>query len=72
MQAATGQGGWPITVFLTPDAEPFYFGTYFPPATRQGIPSFRQVHQAWDERRDEVTERREDRPASRRAGDLLR
>ncbi|MFD5482400.1 thioredoxin domain-containing protein [Streptomyces hawaiiensis] len=60
VQAATGQGGWPMTVFLTADAEPFYFGTYFPPAPRQGMPSFRQVlqgvHQAWDERRDEVTE----------------
>ncbi|MEU5392447.1 thioredoxin domain-containing protein [Streptomyces tibetensis] len=60
VQAATGQGGWPMTVFLTPDAEPFYFGTYFPPAPRQGMPSFRQVlqgvHQAWDERRDEVNE----------------
>ncbi|MFF5371384.1 thioredoxin domain-containing protein [Streptomyces sp. NPDC013187] len=60
VQAATGQGGWPMTVFLTPDAEPFYFGTYFPPAPRQGMPSFRQVlqgvSQAWDERRDEVTE----------------
>ncbi|KJK41048.1 membrane protein [Streptomyces variegatus] len=60
VQAATGQGGWPMTVFLTADAEPFYFGTYFPPAPRQGMPSFRQVlqgvHQAWDDRRDEVTE----------------
>ncbi|KES06677.1 membrane protein [Streptomyces toyocaensis] len=60
VQAATGQGGWPMTVFLTPDAEPFYFGTYFPPAPRHGMPSFRQVlqgvHQAWDERRDEVGE----------------
>ncbi|MFD5909163.1 thioredoxin domain-containing protein [Streptomyces massasporeus] len=60
VQAATGQGGWPMTVFLTPDAEPFYFGTYFPPGPRQGMPSFRQVlqgvHQAWDERRDEVAE----------------
>ncbi|MGW6543693.1 thioredoxin domain-containing protein [Streptomyces massasporeus] len=60
VQAATGQGGWPMTVFLTPDAEPFYFGTYFPPSPRQGMPSFRQVlqgvHQAWDERRDEVAE----------------
>jgi uncharacterized protein YyaL (SSP411 family) len=60
VQAATGQGGWPMTVFLTPDAEPFYFGTYFPPAPRQGMPSFRQVlqgvSQAWDERRDEVHE----------------
>ncbi|MFJ9720585.1 thioredoxin domain-containing protein [Streptomyces sp. NPDC101213] len=60
VQAATGQGGWPMTVFLTPDAEPFYFGTYFPPSPRQGMPSFRQVlegvRQAWDERRDEVAE----------------
>ncbi|WP_133912693.1 thioredoxin domain-containing protein [Streptomyces sp. NBC_00582] len=60
VQAATGQGGWPMTVFLTPEAEPFYFGTYFPPAPRHGMPSFRQVlegvRQAWGERRDEVAE----------------
>ncbi|MGW5634662.1 thioredoxin domain-containing protein [Streptomyces sp. NPDC003832] len=60
VQAATGQGGWPMTVFLTPDAEPFYFGTYFPPAPRHGMPSFRQVmegvRQAWTGRRDEVAE----------------
>ncbi|MFI1480909.1 thioredoxin domain-containing protein [Streptomyces sp. NPDC020747] len=60
VQAATGQGGWPMTVFLTPDAEPFYFGTYFPPVPRQGSPSFRQVlegvHSAWTDRRDEVAE----------------
>ncbi|MFJ3983464.1 thioredoxin domain-containing protein [Streptomyces fungicidicus] len=60
VQAATGQGGWPMTVFLTPDAEPFYFGTYFPPDPRHGMPSFRQVlqgvHQAWAERRGEVDE----------------
>ncbi|AXG54890.1 hypothetical protein SLCG_3735 [Streptomyces lincolnensis] len=60
VQAATGHGGWPMTVFLTPDAEPFYFGTYFPPESRQGMPSFRQVlqgvHSAWTDRRDEVTD----------------
>ncbi|MGW2639468.1 thioredoxin domain-containing protein [Streptomyces sp. NPDC001348] len=60
VQAATGQGGWPMTVFLTPEAEPFYFGTYFPPAPRHGMPSFRQVlegvRHAWSDRRDEVTE----------------
>lgn len=60
VQAATGQGGWPMTVFLTPDAEPFYFGTYFPPAPRHGSPSFRQVlegvHSTWTDRRDEVAE----------------
>ncbi|MFH8593784.1 thioredoxin domain-containing protein [Streptomyces rimosus] len=60
VQAATGQGGWPMTVFLTPDAEPFYFGTYFPPTPRHGMPSFPQILQgvrgAWAERRDEVGE----------------
>ncbi|MFJ8308478.1 MULTISPECIES: thioredoxin domain-containing protein [unclassified Streptomyces] len=60
VQAATGQGGWPMTVFLTADAEPFYFGTYFPPAPRHGMPSFRQilegVRTAWTGRRDEVGE----------------
>ncbi|MGW1065902.1 thioredoxin domain-containing protein [Streptomyces aureus] len=60
VQAATGQGGWPMTVFLTPDAEPFYFGTYFPPEPRHGMASFRQVLEgvasAWSERRDEVAE----------------
>ncbi|MFF5401681.1 thioredoxin domain-containing protein [Streptomyces misionensis] len=60
VQAATGQGGWPMTVFLTPDAEPFYFGTYFPPEPRHGMPSFRQVlegvRQAWSTRREEVGE----------------
>ncbi|MEU6663516.1 thioredoxin domain-containing protein [Streptomyces sp. NPDC046821] len=60
VQAATGQGGWPMTVFLTPDAEPFYFGTYFPPEPRHGLASFRQVldgvGQAWAERRGEVAE----------------
>ncbi|WP_328887390.1 thioredoxin domain-containing protein [Streptomyces sp. NBC_00316] len=60
VQAATGQGGWPMTVFLTADAEPFYFGTYFPPEPRHGMPSFRQVLEgvvsAWNERPGEVTE----------------
>jgi uncharacterized protein YyaL (SSP411 family) len=60
VQAATGHGGWPMTVFLTPQGEPFYFGTYFPPAPRHGMPSFRQVlegvRQAWAERRGEVAE----------------
>ncbi|WP_256103878.1 thioredoxin domain-containing protein [Streptomyces sp. ODS05-4] len=60
VQAATGQGGWPMTVFLTPDAEPFYFGTYFPPEPRHGMASFGQVLEgvsaAWQGRRAEVTE----------------
>ncbi|MFD9502097.1 thioredoxin domain-containing protein [Streptomyces sp. NPDC060035] len=60
VQAATGQGGWPMTVFLTAEAEPFYFGTYFPPEPRHGSPSFHQVLEgvvaAWTDRRDEVAE----------------
>jgi len=42
-QAMTGHGGWPMTVFLTPETVPFYTGTYFPPQDRQGMPSFRRV-----------------------------
>lgn len=60
VQAATGQGGWPMTVFLTAEAEPFYFGTYFPPEPRHGMPSFQQVLEgvvaAWSDRREEVAE----------------
>src|SRR5689334_4277471 len=54
----TGSGGWPMTVFLTPDGEPFFGGTYFPPEPRHGLPSFRQllaaVAEAWRERRAEI------------------
>jgi uncharacterized protein len=46
VQGMTGQGGWPLTVFLDPDGVPFYGGTYFPPEPRQGMPSFRQVLEA--------------------------
>ena len=57
-QALTGQGGWPMTVFLTPEGRPFYAGTYFPPRPRHQMPAFRQVlaavSQAWQERRSEV------------------
>jgi uncharacterized protein YyaL (SSP411 family) len=60
VQAMTGRGGWPMTVFLTPDGEPFFAGTYFPPEPRHGSASFLQVVQAvstaWRERRDEVTQ----------------
>ena len=44
--ALTGQGGWPLTCFLTPAGEPFFGGTYFPPEPRHGLPSFRQVLRA--------------------------
>jgi uncharacterized protein len=54
----TGHGGWPMTVFLTPDGEPFFGGTYFPPEPRHGLPSFRQllaaVADAWRERRVDI------------------
>jgi uncharacterized protein len=54
----TGQGGWPMTVFLTPDGRPFYGGTYFPPEPRYNIPSFPQillaVSEAYRERRSEL------------------
>jgi len=54
VQAMTGQGGWPLSVFLTPDREPFYGGTYFPPAQRSGLPAFidvlRLIAQAWQQR----------------------
>ena len=58
VQAMTGHGGWPMTVFLTPGRVPFFGGTYYPPEPRPGMPSFTQVldavHDAWTNRRDEV------------------
>jgi uncharacterized protein YyaL (SSP411 family) len=53
-----GQGGWPMSVFCTPDGQPFFAGTYFPDEARHGMPSFRQVlegiDEAWRGRRDEI------------------
>ena len=53
-----GQGGWPLTAFLTPEGKPFYGGTYFPPTPRYGMPGFRQlldgIANFWHNRRDEV------------------
>src|SRR5581483_11830242 len=58
VQALTGHGGWPMTVFLTPDKQPFYGGTYYPKEPRHGMPGFVQVleaiDEAWRERRGEV------------------
>ena len=58
VQSMTGGGGWPMSVFLTPDGRPFYGGTYFPDEPRHGMPSFRQVlegvDRAWREQRAEV------------------
>jgi len=58
VQMLTGHGGWPMTVFLTPELKPFFAGTYFPPQERHGIPSFARVLKsvalAWTEQRDSV------------------
>ncbi len=60
VQALTGSGGWPMSVFLTPDGKPFYAGTYFPPVPRHGMPSFkhvlRTIAEAWQNRRGELIE----------------
>jgi len=59
-QAITGRGGWPLNAFLTPELVPFYAGTYFPPESRHGMPSWRMVLEAladaWTERRTEITQ----------------
>src|SRR3954462_419322 len=58
VQLLTKQGGWSMSVFLTPALKPFYGGTYFPPQDAYGRPSFRRVlealAEAWDQRRDEI------------------
>ncbi len=60
VQALSGRGGWPMTVFLTPTGEPFYGGTYFPPADRQGMPGFPRILEAvddvWTNQRSDVDE----------------
>lgn len=59
-QALSGQGGWPMTVFLTPDARPFYAGTYFPPTEGIGLPSFGRVLERistlWQQQRGQILE----------------
>jgi uncharacterized protein len=58
VQAMTGGGGWPMSVFLTPEGRPFYGGTYFPETPRHGLPSFREllagIDRAWREQRGEL------------------
>jgi uncharacterized protein YyaL (SSP411 family) len=58
VQAMTGSGGWPMSVFCAPDGRPFFAGTYFPPSDRHGMPSFRHVLEAvagaWTQRRADV------------------
>ncbi len=67
--AMTGSGGWPTSVFLTPDLRPFYAGTYFPPVPRYNMPSFKDLlsslARAWQEEREEI-----DRVGSQVAGHL--
>jgi hypothetical protein len=58
VQSTTGSGGWPMSVFLTPDLKPFFGGTYFPPDARHGRPSFLQllqhISELWRQRKDEI------------------
>src|SRR3954454_12302008 len=58
VQSMTGQGGWPLNVFCTPDQVPFYGGTYFPPEPRHGLPAGRQVlaagAEAWSKQHEEI------------------
>jgi uncharacterized protein YyaL (SSP411 family) len=64
VQAATGSGGWPMSVFLTPDLKPFFGGTYFPPAAIEGHPGFREVlervAEAWRLERQRIVESSDD------------
>ena len=68
VQAMTGSGGWPMSVFLTPDRRPFFGGTYFPPRELPGRPSFTTVLQAlcdiWDNRRDEIEQQADELAAA--------
>ncbi len=63
VQAMTGSGGWPLNVFLTPDAKPFYGGTYFPPVNAYNRPSWTEIitnlAQAWNERSNEIASQAE-------------
>jgi len=63
VQAMTGSGGWPMTVFLDPEGRPFFGGTYFPPDDRQGMPGFLRlldaIDDAWRNRRDELGQQAE-------------
>lgn len=77
VMAMTGHGGWPLNVFLTPDLEPFYGGTYFPPHDAHGRPGFmrllREIHKAWQERNETIREiGRELRTALQKAVDLTK
>jgi uncharacterized protein YyaL (SSP411 family) len=76
VQSMTGRGGWPMTVFLTPDGVPFYGGTYFPPEDRHGLPAFPRllagVAEAYRDRRGEVAESGRQLVESMRQSERLR
>jgi uncharacterized protein len=71
----TGQGGWPMSLFLTQNGQPFYGGTYFPPVRRYNMPSFREVLEAvaraWQQKRDEVLQSAEDITSALRSAERL-
>src|SRR5881392_1752025 len=68
VQLITRRGGWPMSVFLTPDLKPFYGGTYWPPESQMGMPGFRdiliKVNEAWLERRSELANSAEELTAA--------
>ncbi len=72
VQLITGRGGWPMSVFLTPQLQPFYGGTYWPPESKMGMPGFREVlekvHEAWTERRNDVNKGAAELTAAIQAG----
>src|SRR5438034_7169366 len=76
VQSLTGHGGWPMTVFLTPEGVPFYGGTYFPPVDRHGLPGFprllRSVSEAYQTRRGEVVQSGQELLAQMRQAEGLR
>jgi uncharacterized protein YyaL (SSP411 family) len=76
VQSMTGRGGWPMTVFLTPDGTPFYGGTYFPPVDRHGMPGFprllESIASAYRSRRGEVAESGRKLLEEMRQGERLR
>ena len=76
VQTMTGTGGWPLSVFLTPDRKPFYGGTYFPPQRRGSMPGFEEillaVHDAWKNRRAEAVEQAQNLTAVLQSDNLAR
>ena len=76
LQALTGHGGWPLSIFLTSDLKPFYGGAYFPARSKQGIPSFadvlRAVREAWTQRRADIEQQAQALLEHVRTGDVPR